>query len=512
MSPNRRIFVNVLASYGRSLYALVCGLFTARWVLMSLGETDFGLYGVIGGLIAFVGFLNGLLAGVVGRFYAYEVGAAEQQCGIGVENSIRWFNVATCVHTVLPTILIAVGYPLGVWAINNYLVVPPDRIEHCLWVWRFSLVTCFVSMVTVPVNAMFTAKQDIAELTAYSLITTTLNVVALFYMVNHPAVWLARYAACMMVTACLPLIIIYIRGFYKYEECRYRFSYMFDIVRLKALFAYAGGRFVCALSQLLSTSGLSVLVNRMLGPLGNAAMNVGNSVSQHCNTLASSFMTAFMPAITNAAGAKNYALMRKFMYASCLSGAAATMVFSLPLLAEIDTILAIWLKNPPLHCAEICVCLLSACTISSMATGLWIGIFAIGRIGRFQICEALCWFLVLPLAYVGLKARWNMLGVGISLVAANCLVVLVDVLFAHRHCGIQPFKWIRRVAMPVIFISLVSLPIGLIVRLWMPPTFLRVVCSTAAVEVVFLPLCWFLLLPDEVKSRLLTTFSNWRQK
>ena len=52
MSPNRRIFLNIAATYGRSLYALVCGLFISRWVLAALGKTDFGLYGVAGGMMA----------------------------------------------------------------------------------------------------------------------------------------------------------------------------------------------------------------------------------------------------------------------------------------------------------------------------------------------------------------------------------------------------------------------------------------------------------------------------
>ena len=51
MSPNRRIFLNIIATYGRSLYALVCGLYISRWVLAALGRTDFGLYGVVGGMM-----------------------------------------------------------------------------------------------------------------------------------------------------------------------------------------------------------------------------------------------------------------------------------------------------------------------------------------------------------------------------------------------------------------------------------------------------------------------------
>ena len=49
MSPNRRIFLNIVATYGWSLYALVCGLFINRWVL-AVGKSEFGLYGVVGGM------------------------------------------------------------------------------------------------------------------------------------------------------------------------------------------------------------------------------------------------------------------------------------------------------------------------------------------------------------------------------------------------------------------------------------------------------------------------------
>ena len=49
ISPNRRIFLNIVATYGRSLYVLVWGLFISRWVLAALGNTDFvGLYGLVG--------------------------------------------------------------------------------------------------------------------------------------------------------------------------------------------------------------------------------------------------------------------------------------------------------------------------------------------------------------------------------------------------------------------------------------------------------------------------------
>ncbi len=82
MSPNKRIFLNIVATYGRSLFALVCGLFSARWVLEALGQEDFGLYGVVGGLVAFIGIVNSLLGCAVGRFYAVSVGAADSSSSV----------------------------------------------------------------------------------------------------------------------------------------------------------------------------------------------------------------------------------------------------------------------------------------------------------------------------------------------------------------------------------------------------------------------------------------------
>ena len=59
MSPNRRKFPNIIATHGRSLYTLVCGVFVGRWVVAALGS---GLCGVVGGMMVIE-----LLAGAMRR-------------------------------------------------------------------------------------------------------------------------------------------------------------------------------------------------------------------------------------------------------------------------------------------------------------------------------------------------------------------------------------------------------------------------------------------------------------
>ena len=53
MSPNRQIFMRIVATYGRSLYALAGGLFINRWVSRVM-KSEFGLHGVVGGMTVIV--------------------------------------------------------------------------------------------------------------------------------------------------------------------------------------------------------------------------------------------------------------------------------------------------------------------------------------------------------------------------------------------------------------------------------------------------------------------------
>ena len=44
------LFLNIIATYRRNLYASVCGIFISWCVLAAVGKSEFGLYGVVGGM------------------------------------------------------------------------------------------------------------------------------------------------------------------------------------------------------------------------------------------------------------------------------------------------------------------------------------------------------------------------------------------------------------------------------------------------------------------------------
>ena len=222
MNQNRRIAINVLATYGRNLFGLVCGLFSARWVLNALGQEDFGLYGLVGGLAVFITFFNGLMAGATSRFYAFAVGVAQAAVDTkdGIEECRVWFNTALMIHTLLPALLICIGYPIGWGIVTRCLTISPEKIDTCVWVFRSVAIVCFVAMLNVPFQAMYTAKQCIAELTVYSFAQTFCNLFFAWYMISHPGDWLVRYAWYMCLIQIVPQIVICLRAWRTFPECR----------------------------------------------------------------------------------------------------------------------------------------------------------------------------------------------------------------------------------------------------------------------------------------------------
>ena len=508
MTENRRIFLNIIFTYGRSLLAIVGTLFISRWVLMALGQIDYGLFGVIGGMIIFVQFVNNVLAGATARFYAFSIGEAKKENKQGFENCRKWFNTALTIHTILPLCLIIIGYPIGKWAIFNWLTIPPERIESCLWVWRFTCFSSFVAMVNVPFSAMYTAKQYIAELTVYSMVTTILNIIFAYFMAIHPGEWLTKYALWMCAMSVIPQIIICIRANYIFEECKIVWKYLGNILYLKELGIYASWQFLGAFCALLRTQGISLLINKAFGPKVNASMNIANQVNVGTSTLASALLTAFTPAITTACGAKDYKRMTTLAFEACKFSTLLAIIFVIPVSLELPEIIRIWLKNPPLYTVGLCYLMLVSYICNVWTMGNMIVVNASGKIKQYYITLSAISFFTLPIAILAVYLGGNVYSVGIILVVTMMLNSVGRIYFAQKLLNMSAIRWIKEVMIPIIFTILVCCAIGFLPHLWMQTGIIRIIVTTFVVESIFLPFTWFAVLTTEEKQFISSKIKN----
>jgi len=498
MTENRRIFINIIATYGRSLYALAVGLLSGRWALMSLGEVDYGLNGLVGGLSVFISFFNGVLAGANARFYAFSIGAAQvaEDKNAALEECRGWFNTALSVHVVVPLFLIAVGYPLGIYAIKHWLTIPSGRIDACIWVFRFACVSCFVSMVNVPFSAMYGAKQYLAELTIYSFVTTTLNVIVLHYMVTHPGDWLARYAAWGCMVSVVPQIIICIRACYVFPECRVRMPYLWNWGRIRKLSGFAGWTMAGCLCVMLRTNGMSIVVNKFFGAAMNAAQALGITVQGHCNTLASAMQGAFLPVITQACGARDYCKMNEFVLRVSKFNILLSAVFMLPLALELPEVMSLWLKNPPAYSVGLCYCAMLHYLVSNCTVGHMIAVNAVGKLAMYHIVLVSMNIFTIPGAIVAGLIWHNVYMVMAVTIIFELLNTIGRVCFASKLAGTSIRRWLASVIVPLSLTLTLCLGIGCLPRFMMPDGFFRVCVTTVLCEAFFMPLTWFVLLSN----------------
>lgn len=470
---------------------------------MALGSVDYGLIGVVGCLSGFISFLNSLMGAAVGRFYAFSVGA-EKRSGSeedGIDSCRRWFNAAVTIHTVIPTVLMAIGYPIGEWAVENYLTIPPDRVGDCIWVWRYTCVTCFVGMVSIPFKAMYEAKQEIAELTVYSFATTTINVFVMYYMVSHPGVWLTRYMAWVCLQIAIPEGIIAARAFVKYPECRIVREYLWDWNRFVELAKYGFSRVWSDLATMISWQGKIILVNKYMGPVFNAATTVGSSVASKANTLSGALSTAFWPAIANKAGEGDLVELKRLSFMTCRLGAVLVLVFAIPLALEIREVLRLWLVNPPDFTAEICVAVLVSSVLLKMTDGYWMAILGVGK-GVFKYSWITGWAgvsLVL-VAWMLFALGCGMWSIVVAMVVSNLLTACARIYLGRSLVRFSSIYWLRSTLLPIALITVLSVSFGLSIRLFLSASLFRVIVTGCTVELVLLPLIWLFVLNNDEKK------------
>lgn len=516
MTPTQRIIANTLATYGRNLFGICLTLFSSRWVLNALGASDFGLYGLVGALVVMIGFLNGVMGLSASRHYAYAIGRSDSLplAKDGVEEVRKWFNTAISVHTILPAILIAIGYPVGVYCIRSVLAIPPDRIQACILVFRFSLITAFISMLSVPFTAMFTAKQLITELAFFGVVSSALNFAVAFWLTQAGGDRLVLYAILMfLVHAGIP-VLQSLRAGIIFKECRIRPGYLLNAARIRELVSFAGWQLFGCFGWLLRGQGIAVLVNLFFGATVNASLSIANQVSSQAASLSAAMTGAFMPAITTAEGGGQRPRMLALSLKSCKWSAFLVLLFAMPLLLEIETVLRLWLRNPPPHAAELCSFMIIVLLADRVTDGYTTALLAQGRIAAYQVTLGSGLMLSLPLAWLFFKLGCGPVSVGYAWLLTTAFCSLGRLYFGKRQLQMAPGEWARTVLLPLLLIVACAWLAGMAVIHGMPPGFRRVLVTSIVTMAVSLGVGWRVVVNAQERSVLtdnvVRAFSFWR--
>ena len=165
-NSNKRIARNTMLLYTRSLINLVIGLYTSRLTLDALGIADYGIYNVVGSLVALFGLFNGSLNTAISRFITYELGRNNNQ------RLNKVFSSSLSILFIFALVIFILGETVGLWAINYHMVFPVDRMNAVNWVYQISLMTFLVSLLNVAYTATLTAHENFRVLATVEILLT----------------------------------------------------------------------------------------------------------------------------------------------------------------------------------------------------------------------------------------------------------------------------------------------------------------------------------------------------
>lgn len=511
LTKPRRIILNTLATYGRSVFAMFVGVFSSRWLLQGLGAQDLGLSGVVGSLIGAIVIFETVMQVAVARFYAFAIGQAQTMDEAAGKDEIRrWFNVVFLIYTALPALVIAGGYPLGLYAVRHWLVIPPERMEACVFVFNCSIATTFITMVSVPYIAMYQARQQIVELSVFQVLRTTINFFFTFSLLYVTCDKL-KYSATFGATVTLAILGTQMwRAWHQFPECRVKKEYLFDRTRLKQIFCYFFWEIFSCTGNMTRNQGSSIVINKCFGPSANAAWSIANTLANQAISLSSALTGALVPAVTTEEGAGERAKMVALAFRTSKFGSLLILVFSVPLIAEMGEVLRLWLVNPPEHTSGLCTCILIAYAIDKFALGHHVAISAKGKIGLYHSVVGSTFFLSIPIAIGLVAAGYGPLSVGLMFVICYSLVTIERIVFARWLVQMPVRYCVLRLLLPLVLFSCVSYAGALGVTLVLPPSFGRIVLTSLVSLVLMGVLGWALVLDAEERKYVSAAFGKLR--
>lgn len=506
---NRRIAANTLFTVGQSLVSIVCALFTSRWVLNALGHDGYGVFAVVGSVMVFVLFLNSVLVSSASRHLAFAIGEASGMSHeMGISYIGQWFAASQYVHLILPLFLCGIGYFVGEWYIGHYLSVSDELRGACFWVFRFSLITAFFTIVLAPYTALYSARQLIFVRTIFSLFQTVLLSCAayfLFFIREDRLFW----HACMVMIVNVSVAFV-ICGFalVKFPETRLLFAGT-RLKYVKDLFAFGGAQMLGMFANMLRAQGMAIAVNRYSGVKMNAGMGIGNQISGKASILSTAAMGAILPEITTCLASDRRERAIK-MADRCNLYIPATYAFIIfPVLANIDYILKVWLGNPPECVTYFCGISLFMLYFDALTGGAQMLINANGRIVAYHACAgsvvASSILVAIAMYLFGFNAVW---AVGVGVLAPTALLSPIRLVFVNAFFRISPKKWIVRNFLPnMLLIAVALITSSLATWIWGSGFFQFT--GTLIVNLFMVSIALVLVMPQEDRKFL---FNKLRQK
>ncbi len=436
---NRKIALNTVVMYVRLIITTIIGLLSSRYVLLSLGASDYGLYAVVGGLVSMLNVLCVAMSTTTRRFINVEMGKPDG-------NMNRIFNISRLLHYGFALFILLLAESIGMLYIYNYLNVAPEKLSDAVFVFHLSTITAAISIVNIPYQALLQAFEKFNQVAIFDVILSLarlLFVISLFIMEGN---LLRIYAIGMGGITIIDLLLYNVACKVQWAHI-IKYKFYKDRKKYKEILFFNNYVALGASAYMCRTHGSNILVNYFFGTLVNAAFAIGYTVENFCMMFVSNIGSAANPQI-----AQNYANNneRAVFLTELLNKISIYLMLLIvvPLSLEMDFVLQLWLKDVPEGTVFICQLTLISALVRTMFGGMDKLIQASGKIRWFQIVGSLIEFSIIFISYFLYKIHYPVYTVIVVHIIMTIGSAIITYTMMHKILQFDIVKYVRNVLLP----------------------------------------------------------------
>lgn len=423
-------------------------LYTSRVILNTLGIEDYGIYNVVGGVVAVFGILSNSLAAAISRFITYELGNGD------IDKLKRIFCTSVNIQVILFAIITVLMETIGLWFLNNKMIIPNERLAASNWVFQFSVITFGLNLLSVPYNSVIIAHEKMTAFAYISIVDCMLKLIVAFIICYNPCDRLVYYGLLIMIVGFINRMMYAIYSKRHFDEAKYKFILDKDL--MKEMFGFAGWNFIAAASGVLRDQGGTVLINMYYGPTVNAARGIAMQVSTTVQSFVYNFMMAVNPRITKsyAAGERDY--MMNLIFQSTKFSFYIVLFIALPILMTTPYLLELWLKQVPYYTVIFVRLTIIFVMSETLAQSLITAMLATGNIRNYQLVVGTCSMLNFPISmlcfYLGAPPEC----VFVVAIIISILCEMFRLIMLRKMIGISLKSFLVGVYFKAIFVAVLS--------------------------------------------------------
>lgn len=421
----KRLAKNVVFLYIRMFVVLLVSLYTSRLVLSVLGVDDYGIYGVVGGIVVLFNILSASFSESTSRFFAFELGQNN------IYALVNNFFAAKRIHFILGLIILVLSVIAGLWLIDSQLRLPVGRIFAAKCVLIFSIIAFVIKLNSVPYRALIIAYEKMNFFAVFSLVEVLIRLINVYVLQIIPYDHLIIYGILSVIEPIITFFVLlkYCKGnFLRHFNIS---SSEVDTSTIKAMSKFAGWDMLGAVERILQDQGVNILINMFFLPSINAARGIAYQVKNAVLQFSNSFQIAANPQITKSFAGNDLSYMHNLLFRVCKFSFFLLLIVVIPLLAHTYFWLSIWLKDVPNHAVLFVKLILIMVLADAFYEILNQGAKATGKLKKFRIVTSSISLLNVPISYIILS-----LGFFAEMTVVVSIVLCIGVLIAQL-CVLQ---------------------------------------------------------------------------